>query len=85
MLGGSLSLTQYDSFPALMSDPSEASKIMHGQLETEDVMTIMAADYPASMADAARTSLSGHAISVSGDATDRFSVDWMVLLSGQAE
>ena len=55
------------------------------QLETEDGMTIMAADYPASMVDAARTSLSGHAISVSGDATDRFSVDWMVLLSGQAE
>ena len=58
--------TQYDSFPALMSDPSEASKIMHGQLETEDGMTIMAADYPASMAAAAQTSLSGHSVSVSG-------------------
>lgn len=118
VLGGSLSLTQYDSFPALMSDPSEASKIMHGHLETEDGMTIMAADHPASMADAARSLLSGHAISVSGDATDRltaiwsalaegatvqqpfepapwgdvfgmltdrFGVDWMVMLSGQAE
>ena len=85
VLGGSLSLTQYDSFPALMSDPNEASKIMHGHLETEDGMTIMAADHPASMADAARSLLSGQAISVSGDATDRFGVDWMVMLSGQAE
>lgn len=120
VLGGSLTLTQYDAFPALMSGPSEASKIMHGQLETEDGMTVIAADYPASMAAAAQTSLSGHSVSVSGDAadrltaiwsalaegatvqqpfesapppwgdvfgslTDRFGVDWMVMLSGQTE
>ncbi|QBE47834.1 VOC family protein [Leucobacter triazinivorans] len=82
VLGGSLDLMRYDSIPGMMGGDDEAEKIMHGQLETEDGLTIMAADYPASMAEAPDASTGGNSISVSGDDAARIRAAWQGLAAG---
>ena len=80
-LGGNLNLSQYDSIPGMMGDDSEATRIMHGQLDTEDGLTIMAADLPGSMADAPDASAGGVSVCVWGD-DDRIEGVWGVLSDG---
>ena len=82
VLGGSLSLMRYDSIPGMMGDADEGDKIMHGQLETEDGMTIMAADYPASMAGFPDASVGGQSVCVSGDDSERITAIWHALTDG---
>ncbi|MGW9020057.1 VOC family protein [Leucobacter chromiiresistens] len=82
VLGGEIRLMQYDSIPGMMGDPAEAEKIMHGQIDTPDGLTIMAADYPSSMADAPDAAASGHSVCVSGDDADRIRALWEGLSQG---
>ena len=55
---------------------------MHGQLDTEDGLTIMAADYPASMKELPDASVGGHSVSVSGDDSERITAIWHALADG---
>ena len=85
VLGGELELTRYDAIPGMMgdsTDPEEAARIMHGQLETEDGLTIMAADWPASMGDVPDASAPGMSVCVSGDSAERITAIWEALTSG---
>ncbi len=49
VFGGQLNLSTFKEFQG-SQDPSDANKIMHGQLEAENGITLMGADTPASMA-----------------------------------
>lgn len=82
VLGGKLEITRYDSIPGMMGDASESEKVMHGQLETEDGLTIMAADYPESMAAAPDASTGGISICISGDEMERVQAIWDGLADG---
>lgn len=81
VLGGSLDLMQYDAIPGMMGDEDEGTKIMHGQLETEDGLTIMAADYPASMAGVPDAASSGISVCISGT-DDRIRALWEGISQG---
>lgn len=81
-LGGSLDLMQYDSIPGMMGDDDEGAKIMHGQLDTQDGLTIMAADYPASMKELPDATLGGQSVCVSGDDSERITAIWHALTLG---
>lgn len=48
VFGGDLQLSTFADFGA-SEDPAEAGKIMHGQLETENDLILMAADTPNTM------------------------------------
>lgn len=82
VLGGEIRLMQYDSVPGMMGDPAESEKIMHGQIDTEDGLTIMAADYPASMAEAPDAASVGHSVCVSGDDAERIRALWEGMSNG---
>lgn len=82
VLGGSLSLMQYDSIPGMMGSADEGNKIMHGQLETEDGLTLMGADLPSAMADAPDATSGGQPICISGDDTERITAIWHALANG---
>lgn len=82
VLGGSLDVKHYDSIPGMMGDTDEGDKVLHGQLETNDGLTIMAADYPASMHDALDASVGGHSVCISGDDLARVQAIWNGLADG---
>lgn len=85
VLGGDLTLMRYDSIPGMMgdeADPNDAPRIMHGQLETEDGLTIMAADWPSSMAGTPDASSPGSSVCVSGDEAARITAIWEALSDG---
>jgi PhnB protein len=63
VFGGTLQLNTFKEFDA-SEDPSEDNKIMHAALETEDGITIMASDTPASMDHQTTSNIS---LSLSGD------------------
>ena len=64
VLGGELTMSTFGDF-GVSDDPGEKDKIMHGQLEAENGMTLMGADVPASMEhDRGRAAAS---VSLSGD------------------
>lgn len=48
VLGGELTVSSFGDYQ-MAQDPSEANKIMHGQLDAPNGMTLMGADTPASM------------------------------------
>lgn len=48
VFGGELTMSTFDDFQATQ-DPSDAAKIMHGQLDTEGGLTLMGADTPTGM------------------------------------
>jgi len=79
VLGGELSLMQYDMIPGMMGEDDEGDKIMHAQLETEDGLTLMAADYPASMSGDPDASGAGMSVCVSGDSEARIRAIWEAL------
>lgn len=82
VLGGKLVISRYDSIPGMMGDADEGAKVMHGQLETEDGLTIMAADYPASLQDAPDAAAGGQSICISGDDMVRVQAIWDGLVDG---
>lgn len=59
VFGGDLVLNRYDSIPGVMGDGDEGAKIMHGQLDTPDGLTLMGADMPDSMADTPDVTVGG--------------------------
>ncbi|PFG44415.1 PhnB protein [Isoptericola jiangsuensis] len=48
-LGGEVEISTYGSMPGMTDDPAEQDLVMHGQLETDHGLTLMAADNPSSM------------------------------------
>jgi PhnB protein len=82
VFGGKLNLSTFKEFQG-SQDPSDADKIMHGQLEAENGITLMGADTPASMAD----NWHGYAgsnitISLSGDNEAELRGYWDKLAAG---
>lgn len=82
VFGGKLNLSTFKEFQG-SQDPSDANKIMHGQLEAENGITLMGADTPASMADKwhdyAGTNIT---ISLSGDNEAELRGYWDKLAAG---
>lgn len=76
VFGGELILNRYDSIPGMMGEGDEGSKIMHGQLDTPDGLTVMAADMPASMADQPGTPNVGGSACIWGEDDDRIRALW---------
>lgn len=77
VFGGSLNLSTYADFGG--TDPSDAAKIMHGQLETEAGYTIMASDAPAGMET---HGIHGFGVSISGDDAETLHRYWEGLSDG---
>lgn len=82
VLGGELRIMDYSAIPGMMGGDAEGDKVMHGQLETADGLTLMAADIPDSMADDPDSAGGGTSVCVSGDDAERLTAIWEALLDG---
>ncbi|WP_418275868.1 VOC family protein [Isoptericola jiangsuensis] len=76
VLGGSLDITTFGSVPGMTDDPADAELVMHGQLDTDGGLTLMAADTPSSMTYVAPTS--GMTVAITGDGDDLDHVRGMI-------
>ncbi|MBV9206139.1 MAG: VOC family protein [Actinobacteria bacterium] len=72
VFGGTLNVSTFADF-GTPQDAPDASKIMHGQLETEAGYTLMAADTPPNME---YQGMHGFGVSLSGDDGDRLHGYW---------
>jgi PhnB protein len=77
VFGGNLRLNTFGEFG--QSDSPDADKIMHGQLETDNGFTLMAADTPAGMQRNPGDTIT---ISLSGDDADTLRGYWEKLSDG---
>jgi PhnB protein len=77
VFGAELNLTTFGQYGA--KEPAIRNKIMHAQLETDDGLTIMAADLPPGME---RSSGSNITVSLSGDDAERLRGYWKKLSRG---
>jgi PhnB protein len=68
VLGGQLDITTFGSMPGMSDDPAEAELVMHGQLDTDGGLTLMASDTPSSMTYTAPTS--GVTVALTGGPED---------------
>ncbi|MBL3698432.1 VOC family protein [Leucobacter luti] len=82
VLGGSLNIMTYASIPGMMGADDEGEKVMHGQLDTDDGLTLMAADLPASMSGSPDASAGGVSVTLSGDQSARIRAAWDGLSAG---
>jgi PhnB protein len=65
VFGGELEISTFEGMPPeMLSDPNDATKVMHGQLTTPDGFTLMCADTPAGMPRNVGDDIS---VSLSGD------------------
>ena len=78
VLGGKLSMNTFKEF-GMSIDPAEENKIMHAMLETENGMTLMAADVPNSMDIQVGSNIS---ITLSGDNEEELSRYYNMLSAG---
>jgi len=78
VLGGTLTISTFAEYHA-SEDPSEADKVMHAMLETEDGMVLMASDTPNSMEFNRGSAVS---LSLSGDDPERLHALWDGLADG---
>ncbi|SDS81994.1 VOC family protein [Jiangella sp. DSM 45060] len=78
VFGGELQLSTFADFGA-GDDPAEAGKIMHGQLEAENGLVLMAADTPNAMEHSPGGNVS---ISLSGDDEPTLRGYWEKLADG---
>lgn len=78
VFGGELTLSTFGE-NNMGTDPADNDKIMHGQLVTEDGLTLMAADTPMSMDVSPVT---GFSVSLSGDDDERLREYWDKLTDG---
>ena len=78
VLGGNLTVSTFGEAGAAHS-PDDEPKVMHGQLETDDGLTLMAADTPSGMEYNPGTNMS---VSLSGDEGDRLRGYWEGLSDG---
>jgi PhnB protein len=72
VLGGELTLSTFGELP-MFDNPAEQNKIMHGMLETEDGLTVMAADTPSGMDFVPNA---GSSIALTGDDEPRLRQYW---------
>lgn len=82
VFGGDLALNRYDSIPGMMGDGDEGAKIMHGQLNTPDGLTLMGADMPEQMADSDDSTVGGTSVCIWGEDTERITALWNALAEG---
>lgn len=78
VFGGELTLSTFAELHG-SEDPAEQDKIMHGQLESEGGLTLMASDTPNSMGYTPGTNYS---VSLSGDDEDELRGYWEKLSAG---
>ena len=78
VFGGELTFMTFAEGGPVSDDPADADKIMHGQLETEDGITLMGADTPGDMEHEA----GGFAVSLSGDDDSTLRGYWEALSEG---
>ena len=78
VFGGELTLSRFGE-SGMAEDPADANKIMHGQLETPNGMTLMASDTPPSMQIREGGSVS---VSLSGDDEATLRGYWNGLAAG---
>jgi PhnB protein len=78
VFGGKLTLNTFKESNA-SQDPKDDDKIMHGMLETENGLTLMAADTPVNMEYKPGTNIS---ISLSGDNEEELRGYWNKLIDG---
>ena len=78
VFGGTLTTSTFGEF-GMSDDPAEKDKVMHGQLEGDNGLTLMAADTPNSMQ---RTVGDNITVSLSGDDSDRLTGYWEKLAEG---
>ena len=78
VLGGTLTVSTFGEAGAAHS-PDDEPKVMHGQLETEDGLTLMASDTPSGMDFTPGNTMS---VSLSGDQGDRLRGYWEGLSEG---
>lgn len=82
VFGGKLNLSTFKEFQG-SQDPSDDNKIMHGQLEAENGITLMGADTPASMAHSWHDHTGSNiTISLSGDNEAELRGYWDKLAAG---
>jgi PhnB protein len=79
VFGGKLTLSEFGETPMPGADPAESHKIMHAMLETDNGMTLMAADTPDSME---YKPAAGISISLSGNDDAELSGYWEKLADG---
>lgn len=82
VLGGTVDIMRYDGIPGMMGDESEAEKVMHGYLKTDDGLELMAADIPDSMPDSDDSSVGGTAVCIWGEEEERLLAAWAGLAEG---
>lgn len=78
VLGGDLTVSTFAE-AGMEVQPEETEWLMHGQLETPDGFTLMAADVPSHMEYSAA---GGFSVSLSGDEGDKLRGFWDGLLEG---
>lgn len=78
VFGGELTLSRFGE-NGMAEDPADANKIMHGQLETPNGMTLMASDTPPGMQISEGASIS---VSLSGDDEATLRRYWNGLAAG---
>lgn len=78
VLGGELTVSTF-SEAGMEVQPEETEWLMHGQLETPDGFTLMAADVPSHME---YSEAGGFSVSLSGDEGDKLRGFWDGLLDG---
>jgi PhnB protein len=78
VFGGTLTIGTYGE-AGLSQDPAEAEKVMHGQLDGEDDLLLMASDAPAGMPTPTESSIS---LSLSGDDHETLTRRWNALAEG---
>lgn len=78
VLGGDLQIMTFADFPD-MAPPGEEHLVMHGQLTTDDGLTIMVSDTPSTMEYGTPA---GYSISISGDDGDTLQRFWDGLAVG---
>lgn len=78
VFGGELTLSRFGE-NGMAEDPADANKIMHGQLEAPNGMTLMASDAPAGIPFSEGSSIS---VSLSGDDEATLRGHWNGLVAG---
>ena len=78
VLGGDLQIMTFADFPD-MAPPGEEHLVMHGQLTTDDGLTVMVSDVPSTLEYGAPA---GYSISISGEDGEKLQGFWDGLAEG---
>lgn len=79
VLGGSVEISEFSSFPDMGIPDDEQSLIMHGQLTTDDGFVLMVSDVPSTMPYEAPA---GFSVSISGEDAEKLEGFWNGLSEG---